>query len=553
MDVNAFVLMLLIAAATLLSEDLTCISAGVMAAQGRIDLGLAIFACFLGILAGDLLLFLAGRHLGRPAIERAPLKWLIRAADVERGSAWFSRRGAIVIFISRFVPGMRLPTYVAAGLLKTSFWRFTLYFSLAAAIWTPLLVALSSALGAEVLKSALLAKQSFLVKALAVGVVVYLAIKLMTRLSTWRGRRQMISSWRRMTRWEFWPPWIFYPPVICYVVYLILKYRSLTLFTAANPAIPGGGFVGESKIDILRGLAHADGYVARAALIDAALGCEARVRQAKRFMAEQELSFPVVLKPNQGQRGSGVAVIRFEAELNEYLSRSAVDTIIQEYVPGSEFGVFYYRLPGEDKGCIFSITEKRFPVMIGDGASTLEELILSDERAVCLARFYLNKQRARAQEVPDKGERVQLVELGTHCRGAIFLDGDWVKTQALEERFDQISCGFDGFYFGRFDLRTPSIEEFKQGKNFKIVELNGVTSEATHIYDPKNSLFAAYRILFEQWRIAFEIGARNLRRGAQLTSISTLVKLMIAYQESAKFHAVEYAAQPALGKESNLC
>src|SRR5689334_10428890 len=92
-------LVLLIAAATLVSEDLTCISAGVMAGQGRINLGLAMFACFLGIFVGDLLLFLAGRYLGRPVVRRVPLKWFIQVEDVERGSAWFSRRGAVVILI----------------------------------------------------------------------------------------------------------------------------------------------------------------------------------------------------------------------------------------------------------------------------------------------------------------------------------------------------------------------------------------------------------------------------------------------------------------------
>src|SRR5262249_693682 len=150
----------------------------------------------------------------------------------------------------------------------------------------------------------------------------------------------------------------------------------------------------------------------------------------------------------------------------------------------------------------------------------------------CMARFYLDQQRDRLWEAPYEGEAVQLVELGTHCRGAIFLDGVWIKTGALEETFDQISKGFDGFYFGRYDVPTPSVEDFRRGKNFKIVELNGVTSEATHIYDPKNSLIAAYKILFEQWRIAFEIGAHNRRRGAQPTPIGTLIKLMIDYKTS---------------------
>ena len=123
-----------------------------------------------------------------------------------------------------------------------------------------------------------------------------------------------------------------------------------------------------------------------------------------------------------------------------------------------------------------------------------------------------------------------MVELGTHCRGAIFLDGEWVKSDALVDAFDRISQGYDGFYFGRYDVRTPSVDDFKQGRNFKIVELNGVTSEATHIYDPRNSLLAAYRILFKQWRLAFEIGAHNRQRGAQLLPVSALLKLLRAYR-----------------------
>src|SRR5262249_54293229 len=115
MGVTLLVSILLIAASTLVSEDLACIGAGVMVAQGRIDFLAAALACFLGILVGDVLLFLAGRYLGRPALSRAPMKWFIRADDVERSSAWFNRRGIVVIGISRFVPGMRLPTYFAAG------------------------------------------------------------------------------------------------------------------------------------------------------------------------------------------------------------------------------------------------------------------------------------------------------------------------------------------------------------------------------------------------------------------------------------------------------
>jgi membrane protein DedA with SNARE-associated domain len=526
--VGPLALVLLLAVSTFVSEDLTCVAAGVLAAQGRASFALAAGGCLLGIYAGDLLIFLAGRFLGRPALGRAPLKRLIKPEDVERSSAWFGRRGAAVVLLSRFLPGTRVATYFAAGVLDMSFWKFSLYLFIAAAVWTPMLVGLSMLLGAEVIKSSLAAGQGAVVKALLSGIVALILVKLIVRLSGFRGRRLLLSRWRRLTRWEFWPPWAFYPPVAAYVLWLALKHRCPTLFTCANPAIPGGGFVGESKMDILRGLAASPAsrnFIARAALLPASPDADAGLESARAFLAWHGLTLPVVLKPDAGQRGSGVAVVRTEKELEEYLSRARVDTIVQEYVAGREFGVFYYRYPEEERGRIFSVTEKHFPSVTGDGRETLETLILKDERAVCMAPAYFRLHRERLREVPREGERIQLVELGTHCRGAVFLDGGWVKTDELEKAIDDLCKGFDGFYFGRFDIRVPSLEEFRRGRGFKVVELNGVTSEATHIYDPATPLPAAYRTLFEQWRIAFRIGAQNRARGARPTPLRTLLRL----------------------------
>ena len=120
--------------------------------------------------------------------------------------------------------------------------------------------------------------------------------------------------------------------------------------------------------------------------------------------------------------------------------------------------------------------------------------------------------------------------MGTHCLGAVFSDGKAVKTPALEAAIDRISKGVPGFYFGRYDIRTPSLEDFKAGTNFKIIELNGVTSEATHIYDPQNSLRDAYRVLTTQWRIAFEIAAQNVKRGTAPARLRDLVRLLIRYK-----------------------
>jgi hypothetical protein len=208
--------------------------------------------------------------------------------------------------------------------------------------------------------------------------------------------------------------------------------------------------------------------------------------------------------------------------------------IVQEYVPGEEYGVFYYRYPGGERGRVFSVTEKRMPVLLGDGKCTLEELILADDRAVCMSDFYLRKNSDRTHKVPAAGESVQLVEIGTHCRGAIFLDGCETITPDLEEVIDRIAKTFDGFFFGRFDIRVPSRQDFMAGRNIKIIELNGVTSEATHMYDPKLSLFEAYRVLFRQWRIAFEIGHINRAQGIRPASVGELLGAARRYSHLAQ-------------------
>lgn len=345
----------------------------------------------------------------------------------------------------------------------------------------------------------------------------------MPMLFSWRQRRLFYSSWLRLRHWEFWPPWLFYIPVGFYFIFLALRYRSLTLFTAANPAIEDGGVVGESKSAILRGLAGAKENIARFTLLKTAPD-EQRVATLSDFMRRKKLRFPVVLKPDAGERGNDVAIIRSAAEAAAYLSEHRAPVIAQEYIPGLEFGVFYFRFPAAARGEILAITDKRFPALTGDGKSTLAELILRDARAVTMARFHLKKFAARLNEVIPPGRSLALVELGTHCKGSLFLDGGHLVTEQLTQKIDAISRHFNGFYFGRYDIRVPSLADFQQGKNLKIVELNGVTSEATSIYDPRHSLWHAYGVLCRQWRLAFEIGWQNVSLGAKVTPLSVLLR-----------------------------
>ncbi len=535
----------LLALATLASEDLTCIAAGLLVSRGILAFLPATAACFCGIFVGDLLLVLAGRLLGERIVDRPPLRWFLKPEALEGSEHWFSRQGIKVVLLSRFIPGSRLPLFLAAGVLRAPLARVAIALFVAGLAWTPLLVGIAAWTGSALLRRFTEFERFALPVLLVAAGLTLVIVHFVVPLFSWRGRRLLVGRWRRWRTWEFWPAWLFQIPVVLSVLWLGLRHRHLTLFTAANPGIPGSGFVEESKSAILAGLGESD-QVARFRRL-ALDGPVAQRRAAvQRAMAEAGLDYPVVLKPDVGERGRGVAVIRSAGELAHYLGHAADELIVQEHVTGEEFGVFYARPPDATQGRILSITVKEFPALTGDGEHAIDELILADERAVCLAATYFAANASRLDRVPEPGERVQLVEIGNHCRGAIFRDGRQLASAALAARLDDLVSGFPGFCFGRFDLRAPSAAELSAGGRFKVLELNGVTSEATHIYAPGASLFAAYRTLFAQWRLAFEIGAANVARGASTLGVGELVRLLADRRR--RFATIPATARPEEAK-----
>ena len=554
-------LLVLAALATLVSEDLTCVAVGALIGQGRVGFFPGVAACFLGIYIGDLALFLAGRFLGRGALGRAPLSWFLSEERVAASSEWFERRGPAVIFLSRFLPGLRLPTYFASGVLRTSFWRFSMWFALAAALWTPILVWLSSLLGGELSERVDFLRSNLLWALAATVAVGVFVVKFVRPLATYRGRRLLVSAWRRATRWEYWPPWVVYSPIALYCLWLGVRHRKLLAFTAANPAIPHGGFVGESKYDILSGLSRgarsdASGFdpLPRTLLLAADESSPERGARLERFRTEHGLDLPLVLKPDVGERGKGVLVVRDEARLASELATRAVATLVQEYVAGEEFGLFYVREPDAQRGRLISIVAKHLPAVEGDGRRTLEQLILEDPRTNPMAREFLSRPAAELARVPGAGESVALGELGTHCRGATFLDGGELASDALVRAVDDLARGFEGFYFGRFegfyfgrfDVRAESKEALRSGR-FRVLELNGVTSEAAHVYDPRYSILDGWRVLAGQWRLAYRIGAANAARGAPVSSAGDLWR---AYRRARARDATRASKTPGRGADA---
>ena len=336
----------------------------------------------------------------------------------------------------------------------------------------------------------------------AVGAV--LLLRRLIPLATWRGRRLALGTWRRWTRWEFWPTWLLYLPVVVPMVRQALIHRSLTAFTAANPGIPAGGVIGESKHDILLRLGLADPTRLAHRFLPETLFLAAdapnRLAQVHAWQIERGVDMPLALKPDQGQRGEGVAIVRDEEALQAWLAETRTDAIVQAFVPGLELGVFYVRRPGALEGEILGITHKVPLDVVGDGVHTLEQLILADTRAVCLAPLHLRVHADRLSDVPAAGQIVCLQELGTHARGSIFRDGHRLGTPALARTIDRISRDFTGgFHIGRYDLRVPDPASLAAGEGFAIIELNGVRSEPTHMYDPDNPVGVGWAALREHW------------------------------------------------------
>jgi hypothetical protein len=280
----------------------------------------------------------------------------------------------------------------------------------------------------------------------------------------------------------------------------------------------------------------APSHVARAFLIS---GSTAERLQSLRGLLENgHLEFPFILKPNVAQRGAGFRIIRSEVDFTSYLETVPTDAVAQEYAVGPrEAGVFYYRFPGQASGHIFAITEKVFPTVSGDGRRSVRQLIEADERAAMIASTYLSRLGPRAHGIPVPGEVVRLVEAGNHCQGCVFLDGAYLSSERLLKRIDRISQDIPGFYIGRYDVRYATDDELRAGQ-FTIVELNGAASEATSIYDSRNSLLAAYRMLYRQWHLVFEIGRDNRERGFRCPSLLDLWRRWREYCRISEFYPI---------------
>lgn len=293
-----------------------------------------------------------------------------------------------------------------------------------------------------------------------------------------------------------------------YHVWLSLKAKSFFFFSTSNPGIELGGMLGESKSGILNKIP--DDVKAYHMYVKSGTN----YHQMLSDFYNAGFEFPVIAKPDVGERGQGVKKIHTLENLVQYHLSTQTNYLIQEFVDFEvELGVFYYRFPDAETGTISSIVMKDFLQVKGDGKSTLAQLIENYPRARFVkASLYLAFQTKWNEIVPN-GETILLEEIGNHCRGTTFLNANNLINNQLIGVFDNISKQIDGFYYGRYDLRCKSIEDLCQGKNIKIVELNGCGAEPAHIYQPGFSFWEGQKVLLQHHKIMFDISMQNHKKG----------------------------------------
>jgi len=316
----------------------------------------------------------------------------------------------------------------------------------------------------------------------------------------------------RLTHWEYWPFGIVQFPAFIYWMWCALRERSLFFFSASNPSIYMGGMLGESKYEVLNLVPK------EVKPITALVKLPASKIRILEIMEQHQLKFPVIFKPDLGERGWMVRRINHAEDIEQYLKEVKIDFLIQEWLNlPLEFGVFYVRYPNEPVGRVNSITMKEFLSVTGDGKKDLRTLMLEKDRARLQWPVLQKKYAGQLSTILEAGRKMELVSIGNHCLGTKFLDGNHLITPKLSASFDQISKQITGFYFGRFDLRCTSLEDLENG-NIKIMELNGCGAEPAHIYHPGASLRKGIAVILKHWRDLYHISKLNHAHGVPYLS-----------------------------------
>ncbi len=525
---------------TFVQEDLAILSGGVMVTNGSLSVSEVFLSLVAGLLCGDIIIYGIG-WLSRK------VPWLYRkvfSGKVENAKIRIHDNLLSALIIVRFIPGLLFPTYIACGFLGVSFKRFlattfitgtaytavflTILIKLGEAfipaigrwLWIILLIMMLLAISYRFLKQRRLAATT------TNNSIVSFDGEVAADTDEFNGMPSLKTVPRKVALSERMPQLLFYSPVAIRWLLLGIKYRSILLPTVSNPYVEAGGLWGESKSRLMDQIGNDQReWIApyTTVVLNGKSDTGEMANDIMKAMQSCSLSFPVVVKPDIGWQGYGVRSVYSEESLRKFITLypEKAHLIIQQLLPWEgEAGVFYSRLPGEEHGRVISLTLRYFPHVIGDGISTVRQLINNDERAHFKNRFYNGREplheglsEQKLVTVPEKGEVCRLAFIGSIRVGGLYRDASGHITELLDKRFDAIAKSMTEFYFGRFDIKFRSLDMLMKGEEFRIFEINGAGAEAIHVWDASTPLHKMYRELFRYQSLMFEISDLNRKRG----------------------------------------
>lgn len=319
---------------------------------------------------------------------------------------------------------------------------------------------------------------------------------------------------------EFWPDWIWHTTLFLQGALLGFLRGGLNWFVRVNPGIAWGGMFDAPKSTVLAQLRTEN--QPKSAFIS---------YNGELPSLPSGFSFPVVVKPDAGERGRSVHKL---LDINEWRScwpsLPKGGYLVQDFVANRfEFGVFVIRDEhGQFK--IHSLCWKLPLGIVGDGIHTLGELLPKHARASRFRRFWPELDKNTLQNIPADGAWYPLHFSGNHSRGAAFFDARSFISNEMEAAFNQLLLLLQGFDYGRLDVLVTHPDDLLHAEKIIVLEVNGANSEPAHVYDPAASWWTGLLEHHRFQRLMWKVACRNLKAGAHAPSVWETWKALRDYQ-----------------------
>ena len=316
---------------------------------------------------------------------------------------------------------------------------------------------------------------------------------------------------------EFWHPRLFELPFYFYLgLYCLIQRVSIPTLAKANAALDHGEIGIGSKF-------HTQQQFDQHLFLPTMLLAEDLAVSEKKSAIQSFAAlhgYPLILKPDIGLVGKGLIKVIDEQTAHESAHKILGNYLLQKFTPFTfESGIFYTRKSGQPK--ITGINQKHFPTVIGNGKDTLSQLAQQHYRYTHHWATFL--QYFDLARIPLLGEEICLSFIGSHTMGCKFTDDTHWLTSELEEKIFSVFENQPNFNFGRLDIKAESKEAMLRG-DFVIIEINGVSSLPTHMFDPDYSLVDAYKIFFEHGKYLVDIAKEHQHVAMDLLPLGEILK-----------------------------